>query len=545
MFKLTTICASLALLATSVVAEDDISFSACGLIGSYYPSPHILKSSKTASSINTTFTQVFDKLIQDGGSEKYGNITVNSTSFSVVIFSGAADLREDPTLFEYHYTSGMDFQETGTNLTSNTAFPVGDLTMIFTVYTWLVKMGETWDAPITKFLPELKTLDSSSIASWDDITIGSLAGQVSGLTRTSNACEIGHSCDWNEFVLGLSKEPFLFRSDTTPIVSYAAYQLLAFAMEKGSKGHSFSNVLKEAVFEPLGMASSGLLDDKSSNQSVFAIGGLNMSQTGEPGAISIVSSISDLVRAGHAMLDSTLLNKAVTRRWLHGTYSTSNLRNGVGRPWEVYHSGSTPISPVLDAHTKSGTIGKYASYFGLVPELEAGFAILAHDSTVADRKLDLNVHADIVSEALGYFVKAAAEETVARYGGSYGVKDGNGVFGQFSITSNGYGLEVQALRDQNGADLRKEYANILEIEEADLDFRLYPTNVQDKSRHQFVAVYQDKSAPIDMGTPTCITWQEVGAVSGIAHRFWFELDESGGAARILIDQGDVVLERSE
>jgi hypothetical protein len=123
-------------------------------------------------------------LIQDGGSEKYGNITTNSTSFSVVIFSGAADLREDPTLFEYHYTSPIDLQETGTSLTSDTAFPVGDLTMVFTVYAWLVKMGESWDTPITKFLPELKALNSSSIASWDDITIGSLAGQVSGLART-------------------------------------------------------------------------------------------------------------------------------------------------------------------------------------------------------------------------------------------------------------------------------------------------------------------------------------------------------------------------
>ncbi|CAG9948697.1 unnamed protein product [Clonostachys rosea f. rosea IK726] len=533
MFKLTTICTSAVLLATTVVAaEDDISFSACGLIGSYYPPPHIMKPYKTFSSINTTFTQVFDKLIQDGGSEKYGNITTNSTSFSVVIFSGAADLREDPTLFEYHYTSPIDLQETGTSLTSDTAFPVGDLTMVFTVYAWLVKMGESWDTPITKFLPELKALNSSSIASWDDITIGSLAGQVSGLARTY-------------FVVGLSKEPFLFRSDTTPIVSYTAYQLLAYVMEKRSQGHSFSNVLKQAVFEPLGMTSSSLLGDKSNNQSIFVIGGLNMSQTGEPGAISLVSSISDLVRAGYAMLDSTLLNKAVTRRWLHGTYSTSNLRNGVGRPWEVYHSGSTAISPVLDALTKSGTIGQYASYFGLVPELEAGFAILAHDGTVADRKLDLNVHADIVSEALGYFLKAAAQETVVRYGGSYGAKDGNGAFGHFNITSNGYGLEVQELRDQNGVDLRKEYANILEIEEADLDFRLYPTNVQDKSRHQFVAVYQDRSAPIDMGTPTCITWQEVGAVSGIANRFWFELDGSGSAARVLLDQGDVVLERSE
>lgn len=86
-------------------------------------------------------------------------------------------------------------------------------------------------------------------------------------------------------MLGLGKEPFLFRSDTTPIVSYTAYQLLAFAMEKRSQGQSFSSVLKETVFEPLGMTSSSLLGDKSNNQSIFAIGGLNMSQIGEPGYV--------------------------------------------------------------------------------------------------------------------------------------------------------------------------------------------------------------------------------------------------------------------
>jgi CubicO group peptidase (beta-lactamase class C family) len=56
-------------------------------------------------------------------------------------------------------------------------------------------------------------------------------------------------------------------------------------MERGSQGHGFSNVLKETVFEPLGMTSSGLLDGKSINQSIFAIGGLNMSQAGEPGYV--------------------------------------------------------------------------------------------------------------------------------------------------------------------------------------------------------------------------------------------------------------------
>lgn len=174
----------------SVIADDgsssdnDIPYTACPLIGTYYPPPTINKSSDTFVSLTEDFTSVFDKLIQDGGSDKYGEISPNTTSFSVVLFSGAESAKDDPAFFEYHYTAPESGSKGG-NLTADTKFPVGDLTMVTTVYAWLVKMGETWDAPITKFLPELKQKDdeSESYVSWEDITIGALAGQLSGLPR--------------------------------------------------------------------------------------------------------------------------------------------------------------------------------------------------------------------------------------------------------------------------------------------------------------------------------------------------------------------------
>lgn len=162
-------------------ANDTISYSACPLIGQYYVVPTISKSSEALSSLASDFTSKFDKLIQDGGSEKYGPITPNTTSFAVILFSGENSMKDDPAFFEYHYTSPQDQADTGVNITSNTKFPVGDLTMVFTVYSWLVEMGETWETPITKYLPELKRADHV----WADVTIGSLAGQASGLIRQS------------------------------------------------------------------------------------------------------------------------------------------------------------------------------------------------------------------------------------------------------------------------------------------------------------------------------------------------------------------------
>lgn len=329
-----------------------------------------------------------------------------------------------------------------------------------------------------------------------------------------------------DFIDSLAQDAFLFHPDTTPVVSYAAFQLLAFAMQRRANASSFSNILSTSIFKPLGMRSSGVYGNDTDD--VFAIQPFNGSQPGEQAALSAVSSINDLARAGHSILDSTLLSPDVTRRWLRVSKDTSNLRNGVGRPWEIYRSGSTSISPVLSALTKSGTIGQYASYFGVVPELNAGFAILAHDDTVADGKLDLNVYADIASEAIGYLIKLAGREMAHRFAGEFVDPKTNSTrsYARFDVTDNGPGIYVDKFL-VSGVDVKAQYADGLGIDVANLDFRLYPTNVRNATHHQFVGVFQDESAPIDMGTPTCITWQEVGAV--VEHRVVFELGEDGKA----------------
>ncbi|KAH7210368.1 beta-lactamase/transpeptidase-like protein [Fusarium oxysporum] len=513
--------------------NNDIPFQACAPIGAYYPPPTIDKSSEPFKKLTSQFTKTFDDLIKNGGSNKYGPITPNTTSFSVVIFGGAESLRDDPIFFEYHYTSPED-QASNANLTSDTKFPVGDVSMVFTVYAWLVKMGEQWETPITKYLPELAEVKGPLTVNWGDITIGALAGQISGLSRESGACVVGKACDWKAFQKAFAKKAPYLLTDTTPVVSYAAFQLLAFVIQR-SDGADWSSILDKTILQPLNMSDSGVLSHGV--EDIFAMKSLNISVTGEPGALSFVSSAKDLARAGHSILASDLLSPSVTRRWLHPNVDTSNLRNGVGRPWEVYRAGNA-ISPILDALTKSGTIGKYASYFGLTTDFNAGFAILAHDNGVEDRKLDLNVHADIVSEVLGYLQVIAAKELEARYAGSY---SGKATEATFNTTDNGRGLEVQKLVI-GGANITKQTAQKLGIQADDLDFRIYPTNVQDGSHHQFIAVFQDRSAPIDMGTPTCITWQEIGAGAEIS--FVFTLGRDGEVIGVEVPQFHAKMERA-
>ncbi|KAF5670078.1 hypothetical protein FHETE_4761 [Fusarium heterosporum] len=535
--RITLFSALLSALPMVVLAQDkcidnDIPFFGCAPLGAYYPPPTISKDIKSFNAVIAKFNDMFDDLIKNGQSDKYGAITPNTTSFSVIIFGGDEALRDDPILFEYHYTSPQD-QAYNDKVTPTTKFPLGDVSMVFTVYAWLAKMGEQWEMPITKYLPELADSKGSLKVDWDEVTIGSLAGQVSGLSRESGACVIGKSCDWKAFKKAFARKSPYFLPDTTPVASYAAFQLLAFAMQEES-GKEWVSVLQDTLLSPLNMTSSGVLSPEQKD--VFAMESLNISIVGEPGALSFVSSMKDLAHAGHSILAADLLSPAVTRRWLRPLADTSNLRNGVGRPWEVYRAGNN-IRPIMDALTKSGSIGKYASYFGLTTDFNAGFAILAHDSTVEDRKLDLNVHADIVSEVLGYLQQIAHQETEVRYAGKFESRHAQALF---NTTDNGHGLVVQKLAI-NGVDVKDQIAQKLGTQTRNLDFRLYPSDVQTDSKHQWIAVFQDKSALIDMGTPTCTTWQEIG--TGVEYNFVFIKDKKGNVVGVEIPQLDVKMKR--
>ena len=137
-----------------------LAYQPCPLLKAYYPPPTI------PPSLISTFNKSFTDLATPHTS-KYGSI-LNTTSFSVVFFDS------NSTIFQFNH--GVE-----SSITSDTQFLAGDLTQLFTVYHWLVEMGDShWNTPITHFLPDL----NSSNIPFDDITIGSLAGQISGLPRT-------------------------------------------------------------------------------------------------------------------------------------------------------------------------------------------------------------------------------------------------------------------------------------------------------------------------------------------------------------------------
>ncbi len=174
---------------------------------------------------------------------------------------------------------------------------------------------------------------------------------------------------------------------------------------------SFADLLTERIFNPLKPEYTSLL---SPNSSLFGDGLANTSLNGEPASLGLASNIEDLSAFGHVLLTDELMSASETRRWLKPVTDTSNLRNAVGRPWEIYHYGEEATDPIIDVYTKSGTVGRYSSYFGLVPDYKVGFTNLAVET--GDSAPDLNAYADIVLDALRSLVGlgvALASENIA------------------------------------------------------------------------------------------------------------------------------------
>jgi hypothetical protein len=270
---------------------------------------------------------------------------------------------------------------------------------------------------------------------------------------------------------------------------------------------------------------------------------------------SIFSSINDLATAGQAILNSSLLSKSVTSRWLKPVSHTSNPANSLGLPWVIYSGGSYPNTSMVDVYTVLSNEGYneslYSSYLGLVPDFGVGYAILSADT---DSPADLNAHVDIIGDVvLEALMVTATEQAAKNFGGGYKASAINS-----SITVR-YdtlpGLEIDQFIS-NGTDFRETLVESLGITEpTDLSIRLYPSqlieeypgsNPPSASKQAFRAVFQDKSELADNDTPTCVSWLNLDKLHYSGHaldEFVFSLDQDGRAVSVQIPALRVRLDR--
>ncbi|EHK21579.1 uncharacterized protein TRIVIDRAFT_59845 [Trichoderma virens Gv29-8] len=448
-------------------------------LGPSYPTPKDLTSghSHVAASFKN-LTSTLDGYLKDG---KWKSLPqpladVINVTFSLGLFS-----LNDPaaTKLQYHYTSPeIANAPNGTHkVDGDTIYRVASVTKVLTVLTGLLELSDSdWHRPLTEILSPLKkfaknnTGESDPIytVEWDKVTPDALAAQIGGVPRdgfpdtNDLAFEAiiqsmaGLPLNPDPVKLGLPPisqnntlvyspcffsnastcppVPYIESSDarapsflpyTTPGYANNGFSLLGLAIENIT-GKSFEKMFDKDIFEPLDMTSSSAVTPPKSEWHRSVIPGDISNFAVEAGVYitsgAVLSTINDMAKLGVGILNSTLLPSHQTRRWMKPFSHTADLKQSVGRPWEI-HRYTHPSGVITDLYTKSGDSGDYSAYFVLLPDYDAGFTILSSSSHVT-RFLTLSALMDIIINSLIPSLAAqAAAEAENRFAGFYYSED--------------------------------------------------------------------------------------------------------------------------
>ncbi|KAF2655858.1 beta-lactamase/transpeptidase-like protein [Lophiostoma macrostomum CBS 122681] len=531
----------------------------CPLAGPESPPPQNLSSHPTWQRALSNLTTILHYL--DLRNTLLGQA---NTSYSLQIFSTNPG---SPILWERHGTSPNLLPDTpGVKAVGpDTVYRIGSVSKVFAVLAFLVSVSDIyWTWPITSFIPELAVyaghsssttpdFDAVRSTSWDEITIGALASQVSGLGRdygvlgeltqtpdlpafstlgleTLGAADVPPCGAWPlctraEFFAGLGKMYPSYAPWETPTYSNIAYQLLAYALENVT-GRTFEEVLQEGVVKPLGLTRTYYRD--APVQLGVVPGNLSDSYWGvglgdaSPGG-NMYSSPNDLSTLGRAILSSALLRPAQTRRWLSPVEFTSDFAASVGAPWGIRRIQLDAVRQpyrTLSVFTKAGSFRSYTAFLSLLKDFNLGFTILtAGDPSVSNFQI-----ADILGESvIPAYQSVARDEADKLYSGTYISDDGLVVIntspaklglGVISRLSNGTNMVEMGLRLAGSSDTQLSWKARPEV-------RLYYTQLESKTadggkRQSWKAVFEDTAGSAGgqhMFSSSCGSWVGVTGVT--------------------------------
>lgn len=159
------------------IASIAVAGPVCPLDGPIFPKPTRLSESEDVKAAVATLNGLFANIT--AGAQDY--------SLSIQVFS----VNEPEPIFAlYHTAPSLAGQHSPgvKTVDENSVFRLGSLTKIYTIYTFLINAGDSlWNEPVIKYVPELQELanrsDPVDYTAWDDITLGGLATQLTGIPR--------------------------------------------------------------------------------------------------------------------------------------------------------------------------------------------------------------------------------------------------------------------------------------------------------------------------------------------------------------------------
>jgi hypothetical protein len=150
-------------------------FPPCPFLGPVYPSPRNFANNPVWVNAVANLTNIL----------KTSALRQNATSLVVQVIG----VENQEPLFEYYQTApGHKYGPGGkSQVDKNTVFRIGSATKLFTTYALILKCGfKCFEDPIIDYVPELRGAPGGDVidsVQWEEVTIGALAAQLSGIGR--------------------------------------------------------------------------------------------------------------------------------------------------------------------------------------------------------------------------------------------------------------------------------------------------------------------------------------------------------------------------
>ncbi|KAK4451228.1 beta-lactamase-like protein sdnR [Podospora aff. communis PSN243] len=404
----------------------------CPILGPAYPAVTDIAAPKLVAA-----KAKFDKVLE--------SVNLSSTSFAVEVYSA----HSNELIYSAYNTAT---QQTGAaEVDTDTIWRLFSISKAITVYAVLAKVGDGyWNQPITKYIPELADApyrDPTRDVNWAEVTLGSLAGQSSGVTRDyslrdastvqtqipgfrelkdSDIVKCGSfalpTCNRTEALRMIMKTYPWSTSYRTPNYSTLAFQLLAYAAENIT-GERFPDIIVNELIKPLNLTRTSVPIPRNETNVLNypkEAWELDLGDLSPGGGYS--ASTSDLSTLGRSILRSTLLPRIVTRRWLTPTIHTGSLTHSMGRPWEIMRHRlpavqNSTFTRNVDIYGKQGGGGIYTTGIALSPDHDLGISIMTSgDETQGAFN---RMRQAFLEVWLGAAEEAAREQAEATFAGTY------------------------------------------------------------------------------------------------------------------------------
>ena len=180
-----------------------------------------------------------------------------------------------------------------------------------------------------------------------------------------------------ELISQLLKQHPIFPTGHSPAYTNVAFALLGFAQE-AITGKAAGDAITTNILQALNMTSSSYSKVPETGGVIpgnASVVGWDWDMGSSSPSGSIYSSTADMVKAGRAILRSTTMTPAQTRRWLKPLSQTGVLGSAVGAPWEIRHLMLD--GRLTQLYTKQGDVGGYRTALIVSPEHDLGAVIFS------------------------------------------------------------------------------------------------------------------------------------------------------------------------